>query len=343
MGSSSPNLVLLTGSTGYIGFRTLVEVLKAGYRVRAAVRNQSGIEKVQKAPSIKPYLSQLEFVLVPDILKEDAYYEAVKEVDLIVHLASPTTNQAVTPTEETYDAIFVQPALQGTKNMLWAAKKFSPTTRRIVITASIVSLLPPSEIVAETGRVINEQSRTTNPKLPYGGVFVAYSASKIEALNYTEDFVRTEKPHFDINHIGPGYTIGANELATTRKELIAGTNGAAMSVLLGIEQGDTPSTSVHVNDIAKMHVLALDPKVAGGQFFIGVGENSNTVWDDAIRIAKKALPEGFQNGTFKDTGSRTTKKITFDTTFTRKALGIEFAGYEEQVKSVAAQYLALED
>ena len=336
-------LVLLTGATGFIGFRTLVETLKAGYRVRAAVRNEGGIDKVKGAQSIQPYLSQLEFVLVPKIEKEDAYYEAVKGVDLVIHLSSPTTTFETLPSENEFDEALIQPAVRGTLNLIQAVSKFSPTTKRIVITSSIVAIIEWPEMYMETGTVFNEQSRTPSiSKLP-SDLFAAYGAGKVAALNATEEYVRTQKPHFEINHIGPSFTIGKNELARTRAETLPSTNIAAMAPVLGTARGPTPSASVFVDDIAKMHVLALDPKIPGGQFFLGVSEGSNTKWEDSLAIVKKHFPDAVASGTFPLTGKNPTKRLIFDNKYTEKTLGIKFASFEEQVKSVAGQYLELEN
>ena len=340
--ASASKLVLVTGATGFIGFRTLIETLKAGYRVRAAIRNEDGIQKIKAAESTQPYLGQLDFVLVPDILKEDAFYEAVKGVDYVIHVASPVTKVMTTSSEERYDEMFIQPALYGTLNMLKAVSEYSPTTKRMVITASILSIIDFTEMSAETGNVFNEQSRTTFVNGPYGGIFPAYGASKVAAFNATEEYVRTHKPHFDINHVGPAFVIGKHELATTRAEILAGTNGAALDHVLGTSRGPTPSTSVFVNDIAKMHVLALDPNIPGGQFFIGVSEDSNTRWEDSFDIVKRNFPEAVADGTFPLIGSNPTKRLIFDNTYTKTTLGIDFAGFEEQVKSVAEHYLELE-
>ena len=339
----TPELVLVTGATGFIGFRTLIETLKAGYRVRAAVRNESGIQKIKAAASTQSYLSQLESVLVPDILKEDAYYEAVKGVDFVIHLASPTTNQKTVPTEESYYEMLIQPAVQGTLNMLKAASKYSPTTKRIVITASIVSIIEWPEMFMETGTIFNEQSRTRSVSGPFGGLFPAYGASKVAALNATEEYFRTQKPHFDINYVGPAFVIGKHELASTRAEILAGTNGAALGHILGTAGGPTPSTSVFVNDVARMHVLALDLKIPGGQVFLGVSENSNTTWEDAFDIVKKYFPKAVESGEFPLNGKNPTKRLVFDNQYTKRTLGIEFASFEEQVKSVAQQYLELKN
>ena len=337
-----PELVLITGATGFIGFRTLIEALKAGYHVRAATRNESGIQKIKAARSTQPYLSQLEFVIVPDILKEDAYYEAVKDVDRVIHLASPVP-KAKDASEEDYDEMFIQPAVQGTMNMIKAVSNYSPTTKRIVITASVVAIIEWPEMYMETGHVFNEQSRTNFVDGPYGDPFPAYGASKVAALNATEEYMRTQKPHFDINHIGPSFVIGQNELASNRAEAIAGTNWAAFGHVVGSDSGPTPSTSVFVDDVAKMHVLALNPKIPGGQFFLGVSEDSNTRWEDSLDIVKKHFPEAVENGTFTLNGKNPTKRLIIDTEYTKRTLGIVFASYEEQVKSVAERYLESED
>ena len=341
--TTTSKLVLVTGATGFIGFRTLIETLKAGYRVRAAVRNESGIQKIKAAGSTQPYLGQLEFVLVPDIVTEEAYYEAVKGVDYVIHLASPTTDFKTMPDEDSYDEMFIQPAVQGTMNMIKAVSKYSPTTKRIVITASIVSTLKWSHIFTETGTVFNERSRTESVGGPFDGPFSAYGAGKVAALNATEEYIRTQNLHFDVNHIAPSFTIGKNELATTRADILGGTNAAALQHVLGSNSGPTPSTSVFIDDVARMHVLALDPKISGGQFFLGVSEGSNTRWEDALEIVKKHFPAAVENGTYPLSGKNPTKRLLYDNEYTKEILGITFASFEEQVKSVAEHYLELKD
>ena len=340
---SASKLVLVTGATGFIGFRILIETVKAGYHVRAAVRNEGGIQKIKAAESTQPYLNQLDFALVPDILQEDAYFEAVKGVDYVIHLASPTTKVMTTPDEEMYHKMLLEPALKGTMNMIKAVDEHSPTTKRIVITASIVSIIEWPEMYMETGRVFSEQSRTANVNGPFDGIFSAYGASKVAALNATEEYVRTHKPHFDINHIAPAFVIGKNELATTRADLLKPTNKAALAHVLGATNGPTPSTSVSVDDIAKMHVLALDPKIAGGQLFLGVSGDSNIRWEDSFDIVKRNFPDAVANGTFPLSGSNPTKRLIYDTEYTKKTLGIKFRSYEEQVKDLAEQYLKMDN
>lgn len=62
----SKPLVLITGATGHIGFRTLVFALQAGYRARISSRKLAQAQALKRAESIKPYLDSIEFVEVPD-------------------------------------------------------------------------------------------------------------------------------------------------------------------------------------------------------------------------------------------------------------------------------------
>lgn len=85
----SKPLVLISGATGHLGFRTLVIALENGYRARVALRRLEQAEKLKKTASLQPYLQSIEFVQVPDITASEAYVDAVKGVDFVLHIASP--------------------------------------------------------------------------------------------------------------------------------------------------------------------------------------------------------------------------------------------------------------
>ena len=85
----SQQTVLITGATGHLGFKILVTALEAGYRTRIALRRLEQADKIKKTKSIQPFLDAIEFVQVPDIIAANAYHEAIKGVDLVLHVASP--------------------------------------------------------------------------------------------------------------------------------------------------------------------------------------------------------------------------------------------------------------
>lgn len=80
-------LIFITGATGFIGSTTALQALKAGYRLRIALRKESQIEKIKLVFS--NYLERLEFVIVPDITAEGAYAGKLDGVDYVLHVASP--------------------------------------------------------------------------------------------------------------------------------------------------------------------------------------------------------------------------------------------------------------
>ena len=338
MGSSdkSGELILLTGGTGHIGYRTLVEALRAGYEVRAAIRRESSIAEIKATKSIQPYLSSLSFVIVEDITKDGAFDEAVKDVSYIVHVASPLARPSEDP-----DKAIIQPAIRGTLSILRSALK-QPSIKRVVITASGASVTPLTAYMGEDHGVITPEFKVPSDSLPkeYPHFFIAYAVSKILAYNHTMEFIEKERPKFTVINIMPTFVVGKNELATTPKAVNAGSNSLALNVLLGVQNpaGMTGDT-VHIDDVAMLHIAALDPKIEGNRNF---GANCNGIdgieWDSAIEIVKKHFPKAVESGIFPLGGSQKSEPLSFDARETEKVFGFKFKNFEEQIISLAGWY-----
>jgi len=86
---STKPLILITGATGLLGFRTLVLALQAGYRARIVYRRDGQPEQIRATKSIQPHLSDTEVFCVSDMTASDAFDDAVRGVDFVVHIASP--------------------------------------------------------------------------------------------------------------------------------------------------------------------------------------------------------------------------------------------------------------
>jgi nucleoside-diphosphate-sugar epimerase len=140
----SSGLVLITGGSGLIGIKTIHLALEAGYSVRAAVRSQAKANLILATPTVKAINPgpRLTFIVVPDMLVDGAYDEAVKGTDYIIHIASGTLHGD--DSENDYDAHFIQPALKVTVGILDSAYK-TTSVRRIVITSSEVVIIPCEE------------------------------------------------------------------------------------------------------------------------------------------------------------------------------------------------------
>ena len=170
------------------------------------------------------------------------------------------------------------------------------------------------------------------PAPPYHHPFEAYAAGKKRALAAAKDFVRDRKPRFDIIHILPAFVVGENELVTDPKLIADATVRAAFSQVLGEDSGwgAIPSTSVHVWDVANLHVKALDPIIEGNQSFLAISEGAKgKVWSDAIEIVNRNFPEAVKNGILPNTGYILTKRTKIDASWTEKVFGFKFLPYEE--------------
>jgi nucleoside-diphosphate-sugar epimerase len=341
----SKGLVLITGGTGHVGFRTIVTALKAGYYVRAAIRSESKKKDILAAPSIKELnpSDKLTFIIVPDLMVDGAYDEAVKGVTYILHIASPIVLKGEIKPED-YESTLVEPAVAGTINILKAALK-SPDVKRIVVTSSVVAMLSAEymfERPTPDGFVVDHNSRLPPPSGPYPSDFHAYNASKTAALLATEAFVRDQKPHFDVTNIHPSFIIGKSELVTDVKDITLGTNAVALGPVLG-NKSDTPivGTSVHVNDVAFMHVKALDPTVPAGSYISNSDDYAGTVWQNATSIAAEHFPKAVAKGILPNNGMQPTRKSRVNARRTEEVMGFKFLSYEDQVTSVVKHYLEL--
>jgi nucleoside-diphosphate-sugar epimerase len=242
---------------------------------------------------------------------------------------------------EDFERDITQVAVNGTTNILRAAKKI-PSIRRIVITSSIVAIVPfetlrtgaPDELVTPSSRV------NRIPKGPWTDERSAYHAGKVAALAAAERFLRDEQPHFSIVHLLPGYVIGPKHFATDPQNVMASSNVAILSVLLG-QEGDRPSQRVIVGltDTARTHVEALDEeKVTGSELFI---LDAHVTFDEVSDIVRAKLPAVAEQGYLPLGGSVKAVETPCDTENTVRAFG-KLDSYEHDVVDLVKQFLELQ-
>lgn len=150
----SPTKVYVTGATGFIGSHVVKAALETGYHVRLSVRKQSQIQGLRDLfPSGH---AKLEFEEIPDITKPDAFQNSFDGVEYIFHLASPMPGKG-----DDFQADYVDPAVKGTNAILNAARQ-SPSVKRVVITSSLLALVPLGQLNATDLRVTGTCIRTSN-------------------------------------------------------------------------------------------------------------------------------------------------------------------------------------
>ena len=130
----SQSLVFITGATSFIGSHVVVQTLEAGYKVRLSVRKEFQIDDLKRIFS--EHASNVEFVIIPDLSVSSAFDSALKDVEYVLHIASPTPGQGTD-----FKTEYLHPAMQGTTSVLNAAKK-SSSIKRVVIVSSVLALAP---------------------------------------------------------------------------------------------------------------------------------------------------------------------------------------------------------
>jgi len=209
-----------------------------------------------------------------------------------------------------------------------------------VITSSIVALasIAQMEGLEPLRRPVLPTDRVPFIPGPYENEFAAYDSSKVASLQAAETWMSTNRPVFDVVYLHPSFVEGRNDLATNVRGALTGTNALILGIALGKKFGTYAGATVHNEDVARVHVQALNPEIPGNTSYI---LSQATRWNDAKEIVRRAFPEAMQRRTLPNSGSTTTHELAVDASLTERTFGFTHLGYEEQVKSVVGHYLEL--
>ncbi|KAK8109153.1 3-beta hydroxysteroid dehydrogenase/isomerase [Apiospora sp. TS-2023a] len=347
----------ITGITGYIGFQTLIIALERGYSVRGVVRKESNIARLRSKSDLVASSEAdgtLDFAVIPDLLQKDVLTNTLKDVQTIIHIASPLATQA-----DDYEAEIIQPAVNMVMVVLEAASA-TPSVRRVVITSSCVTLIPfewnfaPDserlytlliDLVSTTADDLN-----SNPKGPYGSPMEAHWASKALARIATQDFVAQRHPDFDFVNLLPSVVIGPDtRLAADARpeELAVEARGAVLASALNPSLNSPfpyVGVPVHVHDVARAHVDAVDESRVPGnaEYILSSDTPEGVVWDrDTALVANKYFADAVQSQVLPMEGSLAAIKWRLDASKTEQTFGWNMTSFEQTMKEMLAQYLQL--
>lgn len=338
--------VLITGATGHVGFRTLIDLLIAGYSPRIAVRSETKKQLILNNPRFKELnapSNSYEFIVLPDITAKGAYTQAIKGVDYAIHIASPIESGGRL-SKDGFDEHLIQPAVRATLNMLEAAKT-EAKVKRVVITSSVYATIP-YENLSLHGMAADElytaDNRLAFNEGPYENESQAYAASKVKALNDSEQWMRDNNPSFDLVNIHPPFVIGRDELVVNAEDAMRGTNGVILRPALGkANPSPLPGCSAHNKDIARLHVEALQSRIPAGSYQAGTNGTDGIRWEEITLIVRRSFPEAVQKGILPSSGESKTLACHLDVSKTEETFGWKFQGFEAQVESVVNHYLEL--
>ena len=249
------NCILLTGGTGYIGSWVAKYLLEKGYIVRLAVRDKNKTGKYAFLNAIAEKSSGKLEIWEADLLKEASYNNAAEGADAIIHMASPFTLRFK-------EKELIQPALEGTKNVL-AAANHSTTVKKVVLTSSVAAVFGDNIDQKEKGlNQLDESHFNTTSSVNHQ----PYSYSKILAENEAWKIAKAQNK-WNLVVINPSFVLGPSLSEDSNSESLA-----FMQDLIGgkfrMGAPDIYFGFVDVRDVANAHIVALENKTAEGRHIL---------------------------------------------------------------------------
>ena len=275
--------VLVTGGSGFIGSYCILDLLRAGYRVRTTVRSperEATVRELLGAESAEA----LSFATA-DLTSDAGWADAVSGCDFVLHVASPFP---LGPPKHEDDLIV--PAREGALRVLAAAR--DAQVKRVVMTSSFAAIgygTPPSD------KPFSEEDWTN----PDGDGVTAYTKSKTLAERAAWDFIAREGGGLELSVVNPvgvfGPVLGPDFSTSIQlvKRLLDGAMPGIPRVAFGI---------VDVRDVADLHVRAMTEPAAAGERFLAVAGEFMTVAEiaavlrermgaDAKKVPTRMLPD----------------------------------------------------
>jgi len=190
--------ILVTGSSGYIASWIVKLLLDKGHTVHAMVRDVNALDAMGHLNKIAEGSSGKLVLFEADLLKEGSFDAAMEGCELVMHTASP---YSVDPKMDP-DA-FIQPALDGTRNVLNSVNKTS-TVKRVVLTSSVAAILGDTrDVQGYAGGIATEENWNTTSSLTH----LPYSYSKTLAEKLAWEMVKAQD-RWDLITINPSFVFG---------------------------------------------------------------------------------------------------------------------------------------
>lgn len=268
--SNAEKIVLVTGGSGFIAVHCIIQLLNAGYQVRATLRSLSREAEVktmlrEAGVEAGPRLTFIE----ADLSADNHWHEVVTGCTYVLHIASPTPNVHYKHEDE-----MIIPAREGVLRVLRAARDAG--VKRVVLTSAIGAVVfghPNQEAPYD------ETTWTNTTKAP------PYQKSKTLAEKAAWEYIGREGRGLELTAINPTTVMGP---------VLGPDYSHSIHLVRNLLNGKMPgcpkinSGFVDVRDVADLHLRAMvDPAAKGQRFIATAGES---IWlVDVAKILKAHL------------------------------------------------------
>jgi len=264
--------VLVTGGSGFIGSRAILQLLAAGHQVRTTVRSPVRADAVRamlKTGGSEPG-ARLTFV-VADLQDDAGWPQAVADCDYVLHIASPFP-----PSLPRHEDELIVPAREGALRVLRAARDAG--VKRVVLTSSFAAI--------GYGQQVQETPFDESNWTDVAGADVQpYTKSKTLAERAAWDFIAREGGALELSVINPvgvfGPVLGPDHSTSILlvQRLMDGAIPGCPQVTFGV---------VDVRDVIDLHLRAMTHPAAKGERFLAVAGDFMSIRDIA-RVLKQHM------------------------------------------------------
>lgn len=250
--------VLVTGASGYIAGWIVKYLLEEGHTVHATVRDPQRIASVAHLLDVAETAPGTLKLFRANLLEPGSFDAAMSGCDIVMHTASPFVLDGFSDAEEA----LVRPAVEGTRNVLEAAKRCG-SVRRVVLTSSVAAVFGDNADFTESGKaMLSDEDWNTTSSVGHN----PYQYSKVAAEREAWTIAGTQS-QWDLVTINPAMVYGPS--------LTKGSQSGSIDTLLQMGDGrlrtgvpDLAYGVVDVREVARAHLLAAFTPEAKGRYML---------------------------------------------------------------------------
>lgn len=336
---------MVTGATGYIAGVLINSLLEKGVTVHATVRDPSKTERLQYLQDLADKSKGSIKFFKGDLLEEGSFAEGIKGCSVVFHTASPFSMNVDNPQTD-----LVDPAVQGTRNVLNEATK-SGTVKRVVVTSSVGAIYTDaSDVFKAPNQTLSEQVWNMTSSLDYNPYFFSKTMAEHQAWE-----VAGSQTQWTLVTINPAFVMGPGVKYHESSESF----GIIKQMGAGEMSSGVPRFStgvVDVRDVAQAHVVAGYCASAAKGRFVLCGHDTD--FYEMAQVMKEEHPEYplpskcipklvvelvgplmGQGFTRKYIQNNVNIPIKFDNTKSKEVLGIEYKSLSETMNDMFQQMI----
>lgn len=255
---NSETTVLVTGANGYIASWLVKLLLEMGLIVHATVRDKSNQSKVAHLLAVAESFPEKLKLFNADLFNEASFDEAMQGCSVVFHTASPFIMKGI----KDPDKELIQPALQGTRNVLESANR-TESVSRVILTSSVAAIYGDCvDIKSVPGGIFTEAHWNLSSSIDHQPYCYSKLLAEKEAWK-----IHSSQDRWDLVVLNPGFVLGPS--------LAKASDSTSLSTMLELIDGTLkmglPSVYfpfVDVRDVAKAHIKAMETPDASGRHIL---------------------------------------------------------------------------